>query len=381
VPQWKRGDATMASSAEAAIVPPVSEETVRVELGARSYDVVVGVDVLDTIGGRMAALGFRGRCGLVTNDRVGALYRGRVERSLALAGMTPVVVQIPDGEEHKTLATLSGMFDTLLRAGIERGTPLVALGGGVVGDVTGFAAATLLRGLPIVQAPTTLLAQVDAAIGGKTAIDHPVGKNLIGAFHQPRLVVADVGVLGTLPRRELLAGLAEVVKYGVIGDAKLFAGLERDPSAVLTLDPTAFVPIVAACGRQKAAVVAADEREERGERAVLNFGHTIGHALEAVTGYGRFLHGEAVAIGMVAAARVSAGLGLCDTATVDRIAGLLGRLGLPVAIPNDVPIAALGAAMRADKKSVDGRIRFIAVEQVGRVTFASLTAQDIVDRL
>ena len=371
----------MAWSAEAAIMPPVSEETVRVELGTRSYDVVVGLDVLDTIGERMAALGVRGRCGVVTSDKVGALYRSRVERSLAHAGLTPVVVQIPDGEEHKTLATLSGIFDTLLRAGVERGTPLVALGGGVVGDVTGFAAATLLRGLPIVQVPTTLLAQVDAAIGGKTAIDHPVGKNLIGAFHQPRLVLADVGVLGTLPRRELVAGLAEVVKYGVIGDAELFARIERDPSAVLTIDPTAFVPIVAACARQKAAVVSADEREERGERAVLNFGHTVGHALEAVTSYGRFLHGEAVAIGMVAAARVSAGLGRCDAATVDRISRLLARLGLPVEIPTDVPPAALGAAMRADKKSVDGRIRFIAVEHVGRVTVVPLAAQDIVDRL
>ena len=371
----------MASSAEAAIVPPVSEETVRVELGTRSYDVVVGLDVLDTIGARSTALGFKGRCGLVTSARVGALYRSRVERALASAGMTPVVVQIPDGEEHKTLATLSGMLDTLLRAGIERGTPLVALGGGVVGDVAGLAAAMLLRGLPIVQVPTTLLAQVDAAIGGKTAVDHQVGKNLIGAFHQPRLVLADVGVLGTLPRRELLAGLAEVVKYGVIGDANLFGVIERDPGAVLTLDPTTFVPMVAACARQKAAVVSADEREERGERAVLNFGHTLGHALEAVTSYGRFLHGEAVAIGMVAAARVSAGLGLCDAATVDRITAVLERLGLPVSIPSDVPVAALGAAMRADKKSVDGRIRFIAVERVGRVTFVPLTAQDIVDRL
>ena len=257
----------------------------------------------------------------------------------------------------------------------------MALGGGVVGDVTGFAAATLLRGLPVVQVPTTLLAQVDAAIGGKTAVDHPVGKNLIGAFHQPRLVLADVGTLATLPRRELLAGLAEVVKYGVIGDAALFAALERDPDAVLTGDPERLVPVVAACVRQKAAVVAVDEREERGERAVLNFGHTVGHALEAVTSYGRFLHGEAVAIGMVAAARVSAGLGLCEQTTVDRIAAVLGRLGLPVAVPADVPVATLASAMRADKKSADGRIRFVAVEQVGRVRLVPLTAQDIVDRL
>jgi 3-dehydroquinate synthase len=371
----------MASSAEAAIVPPVSDETVRVELGARSYDVVVGLDVLDTLGGRLAALGFSGRCGLVTSTRVGALYLARAERALKLAGFTPAVVEIPDGEEHKTLATLSTIFDALLRAGIERRTPLVALGGGVVGDVTGFAAASLLRGLPVVQVPTTLLAQVDAAIGGKTAIDHAVGKNLIGAFHQPRLVLADVGVLATLPRRELLAGLAEVVKYGVIGDATLFESIGRDPDAVRTGDPERLVAVVAACARQKAAVVAADEREERGERAVLNFGHTVGHALEAATAYGRFLHGEAVAIGMVAAARVSAGLGLCDAATVDRIASVLGRLGLPIAVPGDVSPAALGIAMRADKKSADGRIRFVAVEQVGRVRLVPLTAQDIVDRL
>jgi 3-dehydroquinate synthase len=367
--------------AEAIRMPVVSDETVRVELGARSYDVVVGTDVLDTLGARLVALGFSGRCGLVTSDRVGALYRTRVERSLVLAGLTPVVVEVPDGEQHKTLATLGRIFDVLLGAGIDRGTAIVALGGGVIGDVTGFAAATLLRGLPVVQVPTTLLAQVDAAIGGKTAVDHAAGKNLIGAFHQPRLVLADVGVLATLPRRELLAGLAEVVKYGVIGDAALFARIEADPTALVTVDPTSLVPVVAACARQKAAVVAADEREERGERAVLNFGHTVGHALETVTGYGRFLHGEAVAIGMVAAARVSRALGVCAGTTVDRIATLLGRLGLPVAVPADVTPAALGTAMRADKKSAGGRIRFIAVEDVGRTRIVPLTAQDIVDRL
>jgi 3-dehydroquinate synthase len=367
--------------AEAIEMPVVDDETVRVELGARSYDVVVGADVLDGLGARLVALGFAGRCGLVTSDRVGALYRARVERSLALAGLTPIVVEIPDGEQHKTLATLARIFDVLLGAGVDRRTAIVALGGGVIGDVTGFAAASLLRGLPVVQVPTTLLAQVDAAIGGKTAVDHPVGKNLIGAFHQPRLVLADVGVLATLPRRELLAGLAEVVKYGVIGDAALFSRIEADPTSLVTVDPTALVPVVAACARQKAAVVAADEREERGERAVLNFGHTVGHALETVTGYGRFLHGEAVAIGMVAAARVSHALGVCAATTVDRIAAVLGRLELPTAVPADVAPAALGEAMRADKKSAGGRIRFIAVEDVGRTRIVPLTAQDIVDRL
>jgi 3-dehydroquinate synthase len=367
--------------AEATIVAAVSDETARVELGSRAYDVVVGVDLLDELGARLVALGFSGRCGLVTSDRVGALYRRRVERSLALAGFTPIVVEVPDGEQHKTLATLERVLDALLRGGIDRATPLVALGGGVIGDLTGLAGAMVLRGVPVVQVPTTLLAQVDAAIGGKTAVDHPVGKNLIGAFHQPRLVLADVGVLATLPRRELLAGLAEIVKYGVIGDAPLFARLERDPGAALTLAPESLVPMVAACARQKAAVVAADEREERGERAVLNFGHTIGHALEAVTGYGRFLHGEAVAIGMVAAARVSHALGTCEASTGERIRALLDRLGLPTALPPDVPASALGAAMRADKKSAGGRIRFVAVEDVGRTRFVSITAQDIVDRL
>jgi len=319
--------------------------------------------------------------GLVTSARVAALYRAPVERALRLAGFDPTVVVIPDGEEHKTLATLGSIYDALLGAGVDRGTPLVALGGGVVGDLTGFAAATLLRGVPVVQVPTTLLAQVDAAIGGKTAVDHPAGKNLIGAFHQPRLVVADVDTLATLPRRELLAGLAEVVKYGVIGDAALFERIEADPQAVLTLAPDVLVGVVAACARQKAAVVAADEREERGERAILNFGHTVGHAIETAAGYGRFLHGEAVAIGMVAAARVSHALGIADATTPERIRRTLERLGLPVAVPADVPAAALVAAMRSDKKSAGGRIRFVAVEQVGRVRLVPLAAEDIVERL
>jgi 3-dehydroquinate synthase len=371
----------MATWAEAVRVAAVSDETVRVELGARGYDVVVGEALLDELGPRLTALGFRGRVGLVTSDRVGALYRARAEKSLKLAGLEPVVVEVPDGEAHKTLATLERVYDVLLHAGVERTMPLVALGGGVIGDLTGFAAATLLRGVPVVQVPTTLLAQVDAAIGGKTAVDHPVGKNLIGAFHQPRLVLADVGVLATLPKRELLAGLAEVVKYGVIGDAALFARIESDPQAALGLDPATLVPLVAACARQKAAVVAADEHEERGERATLNFGHTVGHALEAVTTYGRFLHGEAVAIGMVAAGRISERLGVCDATTVARIRTVLERLGLPVAVPSDVSATALVSALRADKKSARGQIRFVAVEQMGRVRLVELTAQDIVDRL
>jgi 3-dehydroquinate synthase len=369
------------STAEAVAMMAPHDETIRVDLGARSYDIVVGSGGLEGLGERLRALGFAGRCGLVTSDRVGGLYRRPVERSLRLAGFEPIVVEIPDGEEHKTLATLAQVYDALLGAGIDRSTPLIAVGGGVVGDLTGFAAATLLRGLPVVQVPTTLLAQVDASIGGKTAVDHRVGKNLIGAFHQPRLVLADVAVLTTLPRREFVAGLAEVIKYGVIGDAPSFERIERDPDAVLQGDPATLVALVASCARQKAAVVAADEREDRGDRAVLNYGHTVGHALETVTAYGRYVHGEAVAIGMVAAARVSYALGLCGPGTVDRLRAVLTRLGLPVDLPTDVSPAALVGAMRADKKAAAGRIRFVAVEEVGRVQFVQLTAEDIVNRL
>ncbi|TMA96851.1 MAG: 3-dehydroquinate synthase, partial [Deltaproteobacteria bacterium] len=274
-------------------VEPAAHE-VHVDLGARSYPVVIGAGLLAEVGPRLAAAGYRGRCALVTSERVGALYREPVAASLGQAGFAPVAVEIPDGEEHKNLAWLA-----------ERRSPLIALGGGVVGDLAGFAASTLLRGLPLVQVPTTLLAQVDAAIGGKTGINHALGKNLIGAFHQPRLVVIDVATLRTLPRREFVAGLAEVIKYGVIRDAELFATLEARLEALLGLEEAVLVPVVAACCRHKAAVVAADEREEGGERAVLNFGHTVGHALEVLTEYRRLLHGEAVAIGMVAAARVS----------------------------------------------------------------------------
>ena len=343
---------------------------VHVDLGARAYPVVIGVGLLAEVGPRLAAAGYRGRCALVTSERVGALYREPVAASLGRAGFSPVAVEIPDGEEHKNLAWLAVLYDRLLDAGIERRSPLIALGGGVVGDLAGFAASTLLRGLPLVQVPTTLLAQVDAAIGGKTGINHALGKNLIGAFHQPRLVVVDVGTLRTLPRREFVAGLAEVIKYGVIRDAELFATLEARLDALLGLEEAVLVP-----------VVAADEREEGGERAVLNFGHTVGHALEMLTEYRRLLHGEAVAIGMVAAARVSQALGLCDAATVERLERLVRRAGLPTAIPDDVTAPALALAMHTDKKTAAGRIRFVCVEAIGRTRLVELSAEQVADQL
>jgi 3-dehydroquinate synthase len=257
----------------------------------------------------------------------------------------------------------------------------VALGGGVIGDMAGFAAATVLRGIPVVQVPTTLLAQVDAAIGGKTGIDHARGKNLIGAFHQPRLVLADVDTLATLSRRELVAGLAEVVKYGTIGDPALFDEIERRLPELLALNRPVLVSVVAACARQKAQVVSADEREETGLRAVLNFGHTVGHAVETVTGYRQYLHGEAVAIGMIAAARISQQRGYCDKAVADRLEALLRSIGLPVALPAGVAHRELGRVMASDKKSTGGRIRFIALEAIGRTRAVELAPADIVGHL
>ena len=354
---------------------------VRVDLGPRSYPVVIGAGLLAEVGPRLAAAGYRGRCALVTSERVGALYREPVLASLTEAGLAPVAVEIPDGEQHKNLAWLAVLYDRLLDGGIERRSPLVALGGGVVGDVAGFAAATLLRGLPLVQVPTTLLGQVDAAIGGKTAINHALGKNLIGAFHQPRLVVVDVATLRSLPRREFVAGLAEVIKYGMIRDAGLFATLEARLDALLGLDESVLVPVVATSCEHKAAVVAADEREEGGERAVLNFGHTVGHALEVLTEYRRLLHGEAVAIGMVAAARVSQGRGLCTAATVERLERLLRRAGLPTEMPDDITPSVLALAMQTDKKTAAGRIRFVCVEEIGRTRLVELSAQQVADQL
>jgi 3-dehydroquinate synthase len=374
----------MARGAAARAETVVSDSTmveVTVDLGSRAYPIVIGEGLLGGVGARLGAAGFRGRCALVTSERVGALYRDPVMTSLTNAGLVPVVIQIPDGEEHKNLAWLTVIYDRVLEARLERRSPIVALGGGVVSDLAGFAAATLLRGLPSVIIPTTLLAQVDAAIGGKTGINHVWGKNLIGAFHQPRLVLADVECLRTLPRRELRAGLAEVIKYAAIRDAALFREIEDRLDDMLALRPEIMVSIVAACCRHKAAVVAEDEREERGARAVLNFGHTVGHAIEALTEYRELLHGEAVAIGMVAAARVSCALGRCRPGALERLERLLKRAGLPTDIPSGLQPAALALAMESDKKSADGRIRFVCLEDIGRTGFAELAGQEIVSRL
>jgi 3-dehydroquinate synthase len=349
-----------------------------VGLGDRSYPIVLGHGVLAETGVWLKEVAPPGRCALVTNPTVGALYADTVIRSAAAAGFEPVRIDVPDGEEHKNLASLARIYDGLVDAALERNSPLLALGGGVVGDLAGFAAATYLRGIPYLQLPTTLLAQVDSSVGGKTGIDHPRGKNLIGAFYQPRAVLIDLATLRTLPRRQLLAGFAEVVKYGAILDADLFAFLEQELAQVLALDSAVLQHVVRRCCELKAQVVERDERES-GERAVLNFGHTIGHALESVTGYTRFLHGEAVAIGMVAEARVSAALGLCRPEVVERLRALLERAGLPVELPADIDREKLAGAIELDKKVRGGKVKFVALEALGRTRFVLLTNREIVE--
>jgi len=340
----------------------VSLVTVDVELGERRYPIWIGAGLLDDAALWRASL--RGRHVLVVTDaHVAPLYLERVREGLAAFSHAAIV--LPAGEEAKSLDTTARVLDALAAMGASRDCTVVALGGGVVGDLAGFAAATWMRGVDFVQMPTTLLAMVDSSVGGKTGVNLPAGKNLVGAFHQPRAVIADTATLATLPPREYRAGLAEVVKYGAIGDAAFFAWLEAHVDALNAHDPAALAEAIAVSCRHKAGVVARDERET-GERALLNFGHTFGHAIEAASGYGSVLHGEAVAIGMVLAARASERLGRAPAADTDRLDTLLRKLGLPTTLPAGSDADALLARMRLDKKNVSGRLRLVLWRGIGR---------------
>lgn len=352
-------------------------ETVTVNLGSRSYPILIGTDLLANVGCLLRQQDLRaGSAAVVTDAVVGPLYQKTLVDSLVQAKFAPIVIEIPAGEEHKNLAWLSFVYDQLVAGAIERRSPLIALGGGVVGDLTGFAAATFQRGVPFVQIPTTLLAQVDASVGGKTAIDHPAGKNLIGAFYQPHLVVIDVNTLKTLPEREFRAGLAEVIKYGVILSPELFALLEQRLESLLRLDPALLAEVIKVCCQLKARVVEEDETEG-GYRAILNFGHTLGHAVENATGYTRYLHGEAVAIGMAFAVRLSQQRGLCNDALRERLCRLLKNAGLPLAIPSEIRGDTLVAGMATDKKIAAGKVKFVCVEELGKTRFENLTVREI----
>jgi len=344
--------------------------TLRVDLGARGYDIVVGEGVLADAGRRLAAVLKQPRTVIVSDDNVAPLYLARLEASLDAAGIGHDSVVLPAGEPTKDFAHLEALVEALLAGRVERDSTLVALGGGVIGDITGLAAAITLRGMDFVQVPTSLLAQVDSSVGGKTGINSRHGKNLIGAFHQPRLVIVDTTTLDTLPRRELLAGYAEVAKYGLIDSPEFFAWLEANGAGVRDGDAAARRHAVLTSCAIKAAVVAADERET-GQRALLNLGHTFGHALEAETGYGTaLLHGEAVAIGMMLAFDLSVRLGLCPADDAARARHHLTDMGLPVDLSGiakaDWTSARLIDHMGLDKKVRDGRIAFVLAHGIGR---------------
>jgi 3-dehydroquinate synthase len=345
----------------------VSHRELQVELGARRYPIRIGRGLLDD-GAALAAL-VTGRHALVVTDaNVAPHYLARVQA--ALAGKTTGILVLPAGEQEKTLARFGEVMAALAALGASRDATVVALGGGVVGDLAGFAAACWMRGVRFVQLPTTLLAMVDSSVGGKTAVDLPQGKNLVGAFHQPAAVVADVATLDTLPPRELRAGLAEVVKYGAIADPAFFSWLEQNAEALLARDPEALAHAIAVSCTHKAGIVARDETEQ-GERMLLNFGHTFGHAIETEQGYGGLLHGEAIAVGMVLAARLSADLGRAPWSDTARLAALLGRLELPVELPAGLSGEALLARMRLDKKAVSGTVRLILWTGLGQADVVS----------
>ena len=356
--------------------------TITVSLERNPYDVIIGRSMVGDIGAALADLPIRSgtKILVVSNPDVARPYGDSCLSGLRAAGFNPVLLEIDAGEERKTLQTLSLILDKAQQEGLERTSLMLALGGGVVGDMTGFAAACWLRGIGIVQVPTTLLSMVDASIGGKTGVNHPKGKNLIGAFHQPRLVVIDPLTLNTLPVREFRAGMAEVIKYGVIGDPDLFSRLEEasDLSDPAAMDPTLLHDILVLSAEAKAAVVADDEREG-GRRAILNYGHTFGHVVETLTGYGTWLHGEAVAIGMAAVGRLAVQKGLWSEADQQRQLKLIEKAGLPVAWPTLDREAAL-RTLQGDKKVRHGRLRFVLPTQIGNVIISDEISNDDVSR-
>jgi len=345
-------------------------QVVRIALADRSYDIRIRSGSLDEVGPSLRAQGLAGKAAIVTNPLIGRLYGRRVRRSLDEAGFEVLTITVPEGEQSKTVRWTCAILDRLARARFERGSVLVALGGGVIGDLTGFAAAIYLRGIPFVQVPTTLVAQVDSSVGGKTGVNHPLGKNLIGAFYQPRLVLIDPDTLKSLPKRQWVAGFAEVIKYGVIQDAELFAFLETNMPRLLRMEEEPVVHVIARSCAIKAGVVALDEREAD-QRRILNYGHTIGHALEALGRYRALTHGEAVAIGMVSEAELGWYLGLCGPDVVTRQRALVQAAGLRDTPPR-VSGRRLWSAMQHDKKVADGRIHCVLPKEIGQVIVAPI---------
>jgi 3-dehydroquinate synthase len=354
---------------------------VKVPLGSRSYSILIGPDLLPQLGLRCRKLKLGRRCAVISDANVAPRFARKAMASLKAAGFDALLVTLPAGETAKSLKTVQACYDQLAAHRLERKSFIVALGGGVVGDLAGFVAATYLRGVPFVQVPTTLLAQVDSSVGGKVGVNLKAGKNLVGAFYQPKLVLCDLDTLRTLPKREFRAGLAEVIKYGIIYDEALFERLEKGLERLLKLDSKLLSEVVARCCEIKADVVGQDETET-GLRAILNFGHTIGHAIENSAGYGKYLHGEAISIGQVAAAQLSCEvLGLCG-GCAERIRDLFRRAGLPTGIRlNPAQRARLLAAMKLDKKVSGAEVRFVLAEQIGKVVWGQSVPQELIERV
>lgn len=347
--------------------------TLQVSLGERSYPIHIASGLLDRTD-LLAPHVKAAQAVVVSNETVAPLYLQRLKNTLEKAGVYVIPVILPDGERFKTWETLNLIFDALLGAHCERSTPLIALGGGVIGDMGGFAAACYQRGMPFIQVPTTLLSLVDSSVGGKTAINHPLGKNMIGAFYQPRLVLADIATLDTLPERELRAGLAEVIKYGLIRDPAFLVWLESNLEKLLARDRESLIYAVHRSCANKAEVVAADERES-GERALLNLGHTFGHAIETGMGYGEWLHGEAVAAGTMIACELSRLLGWLTADDVERVRRIFSRAGLPVVAPR-LGVARYLELMRHDKKVQDGRLRLVLLRTLGQAVLSDVARED-----
>jgi 3-dehydroquinate synthase len=351
---------------------------VPVSLGDRSYSILIGAGLLGSAG-TYADLPRAGACVIVSNQTVAPLFVEALRRALGSLYERIHVVLLPDGEAHKDWPTLQRIFDSMLAEGCDRSTVVFALGGGVIGDIAGFAAACYMRGVPCVQIPTTLLAQVDSSVGGKTAINHPLGKNMIGAFHQPRKVIVDVATLQSLPERELRAGIAEVIKYGAVWDDAFLDWIESHMAQLLSRQTSALIQVVKRSCEIKAGVVGADEREG-GLRAILNFGHTFGHAIETGLGYGTWLHGEAVGCGMVMAADLSLRLGFIDSEHVARLTRVIRSAGLPTQPPALGTERYLGL-MRADKKAVAGHMRFVLLDRPGHAAVHAVAAPQVIETL
>ena len=352
---------------------------VSVSLGNRSYQIKIAAGLLSRLGAECAQLQLGQRCAIITDSNVGKKFATAAVKSLSTAGWQPVLITVPAGEKSKRLANVEYCHNQLARHRLERKSFIVALGGGVVGDLAGFVAATYLRGIPFVQVPTTLLAQVDSSVGGKTGVNLTAGKNLVGAFYQPRRVLCDLDTLKTLPPREYIAGLAEVIKYGIIYDAMLFAHVERNLPQLLRRDSATLAAVVAKCCEIKAEVVGQDETES-GLRAILNFGHTLGHAIENSFGYGKFLHGEAISIGQVAAAKLSQKILGLPAGDAERIEKLFVAAGLPVRIKlNPALRKKLFAALLLDKKVSGGEVKFVLAKKIGRVVWGQKVPTKLIE--